>query len=84
LDDSENLFWRDIRNPAGRIQCLFIAPKGSIPLLRQAPDTLLLDCTYKTNRFKMPLLNICGISPLRKAFSIAAVFLDGEKEKQYT
>ena len=31
----------------------------------------------------MPLFNICGISPLKKSFQIAAVFLDGERESQY-
>jgi MULE transposase-like protein len=43
-----------------------------------------MDCTYKTNRFNMPLLSICGISPLSKSFQVAAVLLEGEKEEQFT
>jgi len=43
----------------------------------------MLDSTYKTNRFGMPLLNICGIQPFKKSFSIAAVFLNAEKQQQY-
>lgn len=44
----------------------------------------MMDCTYRTNKFRMPLLSICGVSPLKKAFQVAAVFLDGESEQQYT
>jgi hypothetical protein len=43
----------------------------------------MLDTTYKTNRFKLPLLNICGVTQLRQAFQIAAVFLEGEKEEPF-
>jgi hypothetical protein len=83
LDEPEKYVYRDLRDPSERIQCLFIAPRAAIPLLRDAPDVLVMDCTYKTNKFRMPLLSICGVSPLKKAFQVAAVFLDGESERQY-
>lgn len=66
------------------MQCLFIAPRSAVPLFRTAPDVIVADCTYKTNRFGLPLLNFCGIQALRKSFSIAAVFINAEKEEQYT
>ncbi|MBE3047716.1 transposase, partial [Candidatus Bathyarchaeota archaeon] len=44
----------------------------------------MLDTTYKTNRFKMPLFNICGISQQRQPFQIASVFLEGESEARFT
>jgi hypothetical protein len=31
----------------------------------------------------MPLFHICGIQPNKKSFSIAAVFINAEKEPQY-
>lgn len=34
----------------------------SLLLWRDNPDVFLMDCTYKTNRFNMPLLNICGVT----------------------
>jgi transposase-like protein len=44
---------------------------------------LLLDCTYKTNRFCMPLLNICAVTGNRKTVQVALCFLSGEKEADY-
>lgn len=76
-------FYREKRSERGHLQRLFIAPRQHVELLRQSPDTLILDTTYKTNRFKMPLLNVCGVSQLRQAFQIATVFLEGEKEEPF-
>ena len=40
-----------------------------------------MDSTYKTNRFGMPLFNICGVTNDRLAFQVASCFLSGEKEE---
>lgn len=83
LDDPDAYYFRVFRDDEDRLQRLFIAPRETLECIHQAPDVLQLDCTYKTNRFNMPLLSICGVSPLRKSFQIAAVFLEGEAEEQY-
>ena len=45
----------------GRLTRLFIAPLGNIKIAQMNYDVLILDNTYKTNKFKMPLLNAVGI-----------------------
>ncbi|KAM4058286.1 MULE transposase [Hirsutella rhossiliensis] len=82
-DLSLGFFFRDTRDQEGRLTGLFIAPRTGIELWRRFPNILLLDCTYKTNRFKMPLLNTCGSTSEKKTFSVASVFLSGEAEPQY-
>jgi MULE transposase domain len=67
----------------GWISHLFFTHPQCIQLLNQFPDVLLLDCTYKTNKFKMPLLNIVGTSCLGKSFYVAFVFLAKEEEEDY-
>ena len=62
---------------------LFIAARANIAIWLRHPDVLLLDNTYKTNRFRMPLTNIVGITNQRSFFQIAVVFLKGEKEPEY-
>jgi hypothetical protein len=47
-------------------------------------DIALADNTYKTNRFKMPLLHIIGITPLDTHFSAAFCFLSSETEEDFT
>ena len=83
-DPAANVLFRDLRDKEGHLTSLFIAPRGGIDLLCRYPHVLLLDCTYKTNRFNMPLLNICGSTSTKKTFSVAAVFLDGEKIQCYS
>ena len=44
---------------------------------------MLLDCTYKTNKYKMPLLDIVGVDACQRSFCIAFAFLSGEDEGDY-
>lgn len=43
----------------------------------------VLDCTYKTNKFKMPLLHVVGMSPSNSSFSVAFCFMKHEQEGGY-
>ncbi|CAG8840789.1 13027_t:CDS:2, partial [Racocetra persica] len=45
-------------NADGHITHLFFAHHKSIELMHTYSSVLLMDCTYKTNKFKLPLLNI--------------------------
>jgi hypothetical protein len=67
-----------------RITHLFFAYSKSIELLNHFPEVILLDCTYKTNRFKLPLLNIVGTTCLNTTFYIAFCFIRHEDEKGFT
>jgi hypothetical protein len=51
--------------------------------LKKHSEVVLLDCTYKTNRFRMPLLNICAVTSNRKTVQVALCFLSGETEEDY-
>jgi hypothetical protein len=61
---------------------LFAHPE-SLAYLKSYPDILILDCTYKTNKYKIPLLDIVGIDACQRSFCIAFAFLGGEEEKDY-
>ena len=45
---------------SSRLKGLFIACPESIQYLQSHHDVLLIDNTYSTNRFDMPLMNIIG------------------------
>ena len=63
---------------------LFYLHPDSVKLWKQYPDVLLLDCTYKTNRFNMLLLNICTISGNNRVVQVGLAFLSSKKEADYT
>lgn len=84
ISQNPDYFFRDQRNENGRLTRLFISPQSSRDLLKDFPEVLLFDSTYKTNRFNMPLFNICSSTSLKKTFQVAAVFLSAEKEADYS
>lgn len=43
-----------------------------------------MDCTYKTNRFGMPLLNIVGVTSTYHSFNAGFVFMNEETEANYS
>jgi hypothetical protein len=43
----------------------------------------MMDATYKTNRFKMPLLHFVGVTSMDTNFSAAFCFLPGETAEDY-
>lgn len=80
---NSDYFFHNQRNKNERLTHLFISPQSSRDLLKDFPEVLLFNSTYKTNRFNMPLFNICGSTSLKKTFQVTAVFLSAEKEADY-
>nr|KAJ0193412.1 hypothetical protein LSAT_V11C800448590 [Lactuca sativa] len=81
----EGGFTYDIsHNSEGRISRLFIAHLLSIKLVKAFSDIFVMDCTYKTNKYNMPLLDIIGVSCFNTSFYSGFVFLEKEDEENYS
>ncbi len=68
----------------GRVTAVLFVHPDSLAYLRTYPELLLLDCTYKTNKYGMPLLDIIGVDAVQRSFCIAFAFLSSEIEEDYT
>jgi hypothetical protein len=55
---------------------LFVTDARSVEYLNKYLNVLLLDCTYKTNKFDMLLLNILSVNHHSNSFTITLCFLD--------
>src|SRR5882762_3679112 len=55
----------------------------SVRYLNEKPDIIILDCTYKTNKFGMPMLDILGVDGLDQGFTVGVCFMDKESEFDY-
>jgi hypothetical protein len=55
----------------------------SVRYLNENPDIIILDCTYKTNKFGMPMLDILGVDGLDQGFTVGVCFMDKESEFDY-
>lgn len=84
-DELENraFFVRIDTDENNRVTRLFFAHPVSIQLLKKHPNVVLIDCTYKTNRFNMPMVNICGSSGDNKTPQFAVAFKWREKGRLY-
>jgi MULE transposase-like protein len=51
--------------------------------LNENPDIIILDCTYKTNKFGMPMLDILGVDGLNQGFTVGVCFMDKESGFDY-
>ncbi|KAI5668274.1 hypothetical protein M9H77_18127 [Catharanthus roseus] len=63
---------------------IVVAYLTSIEMTRTWPYVLILDTTYKTNKYNMPLLEAVGMTPIGKNFTVATVFMCNEQATMYT
>lgn len=56
----------------------------SIKLLRMFPTVLIMDCTFKTNKYALPLLEIVGVTSTELTFPVAFAYLSHERYDDYT
>ena len=80
---TDQFHWAVEKDYTGHITYLFFAFKESLALYYAYPEVFLLDCIYKTNKFKMPLLIIVGSTSLNTSFYVAFVFLRHEQEENF-
>ncbi|XP_078176422.1 uncharacterized protein LOC144569822 [Carex rostrata] len=62
---------------------LFFIHPMSITLVKNFSSVFIMDCTYKTNRYKMSLLDIVGVSCFNTSFYAGCAFLKNEKEEDF-
>jgi MULE transposase domain len=82
--DTNDFIYNLKYDETGSITHLFFAPKITVKLTKKFSSVLLMDCTYKTNRFRMPLLNVVGISSTNKSFFSCFAFLKSETMNDYS
>ena len=51
--------------------------------MRCYPDIVLMDLTYKSNRYDMPLLYFDGVAPNKTFYSAAFAFMSGGCEEDF-
>ncbi|CAJ2645701.1 protein FAR1-RELATED SEQUENCE 5-like [Trifolium pratense] len=62
---------------------IFWAHPDSIKLLNLFPIVLVMDCTYKTNKYRQPLLEITGITSTNMTFAVGFAYMESEKTNNY-
>ena len=67
-----------------KVSDLFWTHPDALKLLNSFNIVFLMDSTYKTNKYRLPLLEIVVVTSTRLTFSIAFAFLSSEKQNNFT
>lgn len=67
----------------GKIIHLMFAHKQSLDLYRKNPNVLVIDCTYKTNHFNMPLCHFVTQTSTGRTIGLAYCFMSNERKESY-
>lgn len=80
---NEGVLSSSLRDESNHLVRLFFSPTSSRSLIAKNCDVLLIDCTYQTNKHKLPLLHVVGVTRTSDTFTVACCFLENELESTY-
>ncbi|XP_023763483.1 uncharacterized protein LOC111911947 [Lactuca sativa] len=77
-----NLQYR-VNTITNELEDLFFIHPTSLKMWQTFPYAVLMDATYKTNKYNLLFLEIVGVTSTNKTFSIAFAFIHNEKTSNY-
>lgn len=72
-----------LENETKRVKRLFFVNKHIKKVLCKNSEILVMDCTYKTNRYGMPMLVVMSHTSLGTSFYIGFAFIEKKEEKNF-
>ncbi|XP_050882761.1 protein FAR1-RELATED SEQUENCE 5 isoform X2 [Lathyrus oleraceus] len=66
------------------VRDIFWTHPDSIKLFNTFSTVLILNSTFKTNKYRLPLLEMIGVTSYEKTYSVGFTFLESEKEDNAT
>ncbi|XP_057443916.1 uncharacterized protein LOC130736078 [Lotus japonicus] len=82
LEGDKYAYWSRVEGGSNVIKSLFFAHPDSIHLFNEFPTVVLMDSTYKTNRYKIPLLEMVGVTSTNLTYSIAFAYMANERTNE--
>ncbi|XP_068475173.1 uncharacterized protein [Phaseolus vulgaris] len=83
LDRDNYLHWSTCHESSNIVSDIFWTHPNAVKLLNAFNIVFLMDTTYKTNKYRLPLLEIIGVTCTGLSFSAGFAFLSSEKEKNF-
>lgn len=84
ITDAEYVSYDIVNKTTAKLESLYFAHPTSVQLSNLFSDVFVMDCTYKTNRYRLPLLSIVGMTSTKMSFFSAFAFMSNETESSYT
>jgi hypothetical protein len=84
LQESQQFMYFYVCDAQNQVTQLFWIHRTTFDLLRLNPEVLIMDATFKTNRFRLPLFNIVGTTLLNTTFFAAFVLTNSRAAEAFT
>lgn len=81
--DSLGYWWKFRADSEHNLDALLLVNRDCFNFFKRYPDVLLVDCTYKTNAYNIPLLSIIGHSGNNKAIHFGYALIQGQDESSF-
>jgi len=72
-----------VNESSNAVEQLFFVHPTSHKLWRAFPHVLLIDSTYKTNKYRMPFLEMVGVTSTSKTFCVGFAVLMKERQQDF-
>ncbi|XP_058763165.1 protein FAR1-RELATED SEQUENCE 5-like [Vicia villosa] len=84
IHQEKYMCWSRNKENSDIVADIFWTHLDSVKLLNMFPLVLIFDCTYRTNRYRLLLLEIVGVTSKKLTFSVAFAYLKHEREENFT
>ena len=78
LEHDQYIHWHIIKDE-DVVRDIFWCHPDSVKLVNVCNLVFLIDNTYKTNRYWLPLLDFVGVTPIEMTFSAGFAYVEGER-----
>ncbi|KAI3912373.1 hypothetical protein MKX01_038435 [Papaver californicum] len=84
LEEYHYVEWHIKDEETDEVKDIIWSHPDSIQLAKSFPSVLMINSTYRTSRYQMPLSEIIGVTSTGKTFTVAFLFMKAEIEERYT
>jgi len=78
LEWDQYIHWHRLKDE-DVVRDIFWCHPNVVKLVNTCNLVFLIDSTYKTNRYRLPLLDFVGVTPIGMTFSASFAYLEGER-----
>jgi len=78
LERDQYIYWHRLKDEVV-VRDLFWCHPNAVKLCNACHLVFFVDNTYKTNRYRLPLLDFVGVTPTGMTFSVEFAYLEGER-----
>ncbi|XP_058769876.1 PKS-NRPS hybrid synthetase cheA-like [Vicia villosa] len=83
IEEANYVYWSRKRDDCEVVRDIFWAHPDSVKLVNLFPTVLIMDATYKTNKYRQPLFEIVGMTSTELTFAVAFAYMECEQTESY-